>query len=170
MTTASPSIPSDALMPASAEAPTNRQRLFVRYLMATLIDLLVLNLFVEYWDKVSIDNFTTSLLAAILLQVLLKLTIALEHWDMAFFKGRPGGFMTFLKFFSAWVVLFGSKFVILEALTFVFGDKVQFEGLYHGIIPLIIVLVVMLVAEEVIVRLYRRLGGASTGGANAVPA
>jgi len=28
----------------------------------------------------------------------------------------------------------------------------------------------MLVAEEVIVRLYRRLGGASTGGANAVPA
>jgi len=57
----------DALMPASAEAPTNRQRLFVRYLMATLIDLLVLNLFAEYWHKVSIDTFTTSLLAAILL-------------------------------------------------------------------------------------------------------
>ena len=148
----------DALMPALADAPTNRQRLFVRYLMATLIDLLVLNLFVEYWDKVSIDNFTTSLLAAILLQVLLKLTIALEHWVMAFFKGRPGGFMTFLKFFSAWVVLFGSKFVILEALTLAFGEKVRFEGIWHGIVPLIIVIIVMLVAEEAIVRLYRRLG------------
>jgi len=148
----------DALMPASAEAPTNRQRLFVRYLMATLIDLLVLNLFVEYWHKVSIDTFTTSLLAAILLQVLLKLTIALEHWVMGFFKGRPGGFMTFLKFFFAWVVLFGSKFVILEALTMAFGEKVRFDGMWHGIVPLIVVIIVMLVAEEAIVRLYRRLG------------
>jgi hypothetical protein len=107
---------------------------------------------------VSIDTFTTSLLTAILLQVLLKLTIALEHWVMGFFKGRPGGLMTFLKFFSAWVVLFGSKFVILEALTMAFGEKVRFEGIWHGIVPLIIVIIVMLVAEEAIVRLYRRLG------------
>ena len=161
---------SEALMPATAQPPSDAQRTFVRYFTAILIDLVVLNLFAEYWKKVHVDTFTTSLLAAILLQVLLKLTIAVEHRVAARFKGKPGGFNTFLRFFFAWLVLFGSKFVILEALTFVFGDKVRFEGLYHGIIPLIIVLVVMLVAEEVIVRLYRRLGGASTGGANAVPA
>ena len=161
----------DSLMPASAEAPSTAQRLFLRYFTGILIDLVVLNLFVEYTDKVFVDSFSISLLAAVLLQVLLKATIWVEHKVGGYFKAKPpSGMNTFWRFFFAWLVLFGSKFVILEALTFVFGDKVQFEGLYHGIIPLIIVLVVMLVAEEVIVRLYRRLGGASTGGANAVPA
>ena len=149
----------EALMPRMAEAPSNKQRLFVRYFTAILIDLVVLNLFEEYSKNVTIDSFTTSLLAAILLQVLLQLTIALEHRVAAFFKARPGGLMTFLRFFFAWVVLFGSKFVILEAITFLFGDNVRFEGAFHGIVALIVVIVVMLVAEEAIFRLYRRLGG-----------
>ena len=55
-------------------------------------------------------------------------------------------------------MLFGSKFVILEALALTFGDKVQFGGRWHGIVTLIVVVVAMLVAEEAIVRLYRRLG------------
>jgi hypothetical protein len=38
-----------------------------------------------------------------------------------------------------------------------FGDNVRFSGPLHGIIPLIVVVVTMLVAEEAIVRLYRRL-------------
>jgi len=149
---------SEALMPATAEAPSNRQRLFVRYFTAILIDLVVLNLFVEYWENVSIDSFTTSLLAAIVLQVLLKLTIAVEHRVAAFFNARPGGLMTFLRFFCAWLVLFGSKFVILEAITMAFGDNVRFSGAFHGIVALIVVIIAMHVAEEAIVRLYRRLG------------
>ena len=148
----------DALMPLSAEAPSNRQRSFVRYFTAILIDLVVLNLFVEYSQSVFIDSFTTSLGAAILLQVLLKLTIALEQRLAGFFKARGGGLMTFLRFFVAWLVLFGSKFVILEAITFAFGDKVRFVGRFHGIVTLIIVIVAMLLAEEAIVRLYRKLG------------
>ena len=56
------------------------------------------------------------MLAAVVLQVLLKLTIAIEHRVAAFFKARPGGFMTFMRWFCAWLVLFGSKFVILEAM------------------------------------------------------
>lgn len=158
MNTASPSVPGNALMPAMAIAPTTRQRLFVRYLMAILIDLLVLNLFVEYSENVTIDSFTTSLLAAVVLQVLLKATIAVEHRVAAFFKGRPGGLMKFLRFFFAWLVLFGSKFVILEAITQLFGNNVRFDGRFHGLVTLIVVIVAMLVAEEVIVRIYRRLG------------
>jgi len=148
----------EALLPASAEGPTDSQRLFVRYFTAILIDLLVLNLFVEYSSKVSVDSFTTSLLAAILLQILLKVTIAIEHRVGAYFKSKPGKLMTFLRYFCAWLVLFGSKFVILEALSFAFGDKVRFEGRFHGLLTLIVVVVVMLIAEEVIVRIYRRLG------------
>ena len=53
-----------------AEAPSNRQRYFVRYLTAILIDLLVLNLFAEYWQHVAVSSFTVSLLVAALLQLL----------------------------------------------------------------------------------------------------
>ena len=132
--------------------------MFVRYVTGTLIDLLVLNLFVEYSGKVFVDSFTTSLLAAILLQVLLKATIALEHWALGLFKSVSGFWWTSLKYFVAWFILFGSKFVILEALAQAFGKKVHFDGIWHGIITLIVVVIVMLAAEEVLVRIYRKLG------------
>jgi len=147
----------EALMPAMGEAPSDAQRLFVRYFTAILIDLVVLNLFVEFSKHVNIDSFFMSLLAAVLLQILLKVTLAIEHRVAAYFKAKPGRLNTFLRWFFAWLVLFGSKFVILEALSFTFGDKVRFEGPWHGIVALIIVLVVMLVAEELVARLYRRL-------------
>jgi hypothetical protein len=150
---------SEAIMPATAEAPSNSQRLFVRYFTAILIDLLVLNLFVEYSNNVTIDSFTMSLFAALVLQILLKLTLAVEHRVAVYFKEKePSGLNTFLRFFFAWLVLFGSKFVILEALSLLFGDNVRFDGIFHGLLTLIVVVVVMLVAEEIIVRIYRRLG------------
>ena len=147
----------DLLLPASAQAPSNRQRLFVRYFTAILIDLVVLTVFAEYWQQVTVDSFTVSLFAAVLLQILLKLTIAVEHRVAAFFKARPGGLAKFMRFFCAWLILFGSKFVILEAIDFVFADSVRFDGRFHGLVALIVVVVVMLVAEEGIVRFYRRL-------------
>jgi hypothetical protein len=139
-------------------APSGRQRAFMRYLTATLVDLAVLGLFVEYWEYVSADSFTIILLAAVVLQVLLKLTIALEHRLAAFFNARPGGFARFMRFFTAWLVLFGSKFVILEALALAFGERLRFGGPFHGIVALIAVVVVMLVVEAVLVKIYRRLG------------
>jgi uncharacterized membrane protein len=148
---------SDALMPASAEPPSNKQRMFLRYYTGFLMDLVVLNFFAEYSSKVDVDTFTTSVWAALVLQVLLKVTIVFEHKVLDWFKGRPGAWMTFLKYFCAWLILFGSKFVILEALAQAFGDKVKFLGLWHGIITLIVVVVVMLLAEEIMVRIYRKL-------------
>jgi len=47
--------------------------------------------------------------------------------------------------------------VILEALVFAFGDAVHFGGPWHGVVVLIVVVITMLVAEEAIVQLYRRL-------------
>ncbi len=138
--------------------PSVRQRGFIRYFTATLVDLVVLGLFAQYWDHVRVDSFTVMLVAAALLQLLLKLTLALEHRLAAYFNARPGGFAKFMRYFTAWLVLFGSKFVILEALTFVLGDSLRFAGPFHGIVALIVVVVVMLVVEAVIVKFYRRLG------------
>lgn len=147
----------DFLQPASALMPSNKQRLFLRYFTAVLIDLVVLNLFVEYWSSVTIDSFTVSLFAAVVLQVLLKSTLALEHRLAAHFKSKQGGVAKFMRFFSAWLVLFGSKFVILGAIDLVFGDSVVFAGPLHGIVALIVVLFAMLAAEEFVERIYRRL-------------
>ena len=98
------------------------------------------------------------LLAAVLLQVLLKLTIALEHRVAAFFNARPGGFNKFMRFFTAWLILFGSKFAILEALALAFGDRLSFGGPFHGVVALIVVVVAMLAIEAALVKLYRRMG------------
>lgn len=144
-------------LPATAEMPTDRQRLVLRYFMGVLIDVVILNLFDEYSDNIFITSFTMSLLAAILMQGLLKATIALEHYVAVYFNARRGPVMKFMRFFGAWLVLFVSKFVILEALSFVFGDKVRFEGVMHGVVPLIIVVVVMVVTEEALARFYRWL-------------
>ena len=142
----------------SAEDTTDRQRLFLRYFTAILIDLVVLNLFAEYWDKVELGGFTVSLAAAVLLQVLLKLTLKLEHMVADFFNARPGNVARFMRFFSAWLILFLSKFVILWAINLAFGDEVQFHGALHGVLAFILVVMAMLVAEEAMVRFYKWLG------------
>jgi len=134
-----------------------KQKNFIRYTIAILMNLVVLNLFDEYWDNVVIDSFTISLFAAILLQLMLKVTIAIEHKVSAWFKSKTGGFMKFLKFFSLWAILFVSKLVILEAINIAFGDKVQFNGAYHGVITFIVVVTVMVISEEVLVRINKSL-------------
>ena len=154
-TAAAPAI--DELLPAATYVSSNRQRLFLLYFVGALVDLVVLGLFDEYSDKVFVSSFTTMLLAAIVLQFLLKGTIAVEHWVASHFTGKAGGWWKALRFFCAWLVLFGSKFVILEALDFAFGEAVQFEGILHGIVWLIIVVVTMVIVEELVVRLYRKL-------------
>ena len=143
---------------ALTEEMNNSQKLFVRYLVAVLIDLTVLNLFDESWDLVTIGPFSISVLAAILLQVLLKATLVLEHKVAAYFNSRTGAFARFMRFFTAWLILFGSKFVMLGAIDFAFGDDVLFTGPLHGVVSFIVVVMVMLAAEEVAVRIYRRLG------------
>ncbi len=145
------------MLPASALPPSDRQRTFLRYFTGTLIDLVILGLFNEYSSKVHVYDFTTLLLASILLQFLLKWTIIAEHWVLGYFTGKTGFAWKSLKIFVAWLILFGSKFVILEALSLAFGDLVQFHGVLHGIVWLIIVVVTMVVVEELVVRLYRKL-------------
>ena len=144
-------------LPATYDPPTDRQRLYLRYYTGVLIDLTLLNLFAEYWSDVKVSSFTISLLAAILLQFLLKLTIWVEHHVATWFKKHPGKLWTFMRYFGAWLVLFGSKFVILEALAIVFQGRVHFEGPVHGIIALIVVAITMVIVEELIVRLYRKM-------------
>ena len=147
----------DDFLPIATKTYSDRQRIFLLYFVGALVDLVVLGLFDEYSEHVYVDSFTTMVLASILLQLLLKATIAVEHWVASHFKGKVGAGWKTLRFFCAWLVLFGSKFVILEALAIAFSEDVQFHGWLHGIVWLIIVVVTMVIVEELIVRFYRRL-------------
>jgi hypothetical protein len=136
-------------------APTRGQRLFLGYTLFILVDLTVLNFFDEYWHPVEIDTFTTSFLAAALLQVLLRLTLHIEHRIADYFKKKGGKGAKAKRFLAAWIVLFGSKFVILEAIDIVFGDRIVFGG----IIPFIVVVIAIIITEATLSKIYAMLSG-----------
>jgi hypothetical protein len=145
------------LLPQQPAPQSDRQRLFLLFFIGMLIDLVVLGLFNEYSDHVYVDTFTTALLASIVLHALLKATIVAEHRVLRLFTGKSGVAWKIAKYFVAWLILFGSKFVILEVLAFVFERDVHFIGILHGVVWLIIVVVTMIIAEELAARIYRRL-------------
>jgi hypothetical protein len=142
---------------ASAVIPTTKQRLFVRYFTAILIDLTVINIFAEHWEYVIVDSFSMTLLAAILLQALLRATLALEHSCAAYFNSKSGGFAKFMRYFSAWSILFISKFVMLGLVDWAFGEHLSFVGPLHGVVAFFTVIFAMLGAEELVIRFVRRL-------------
>ena len=136
---------------------SRRQQLFFRYTFLVLIDLVVLNLFNEYWGYVHIEMFSISLLAAMLLQVLLQLTIAIEHRVAKYFKAKSGLPARVLRGLSTWGILFVSKLVILEAINIAFGSSVVFSGPVHGLVSFIIVVIAIIIAEQLFLRIYRSL-------------
>jgi hypothetical protein len=97
------------------------------------------------------------LFAAALLQLLLKTTLALEHHVANYFNSKTGTWAKFMRYASAWGILFASKFVILGMINFAFGNSIKFSGPLHGVAALIVVLIVMVAIEEAIARLYRWL-------------
>ena len=139
----------------SEERPraTPRQERFLRGVLGVLVDVTVLALFVEHWDRIEIDSYTIALLTAILLQGMLKGTLAIEHRIGHFFGDRSGAGALAARVFVTWSLLFGSKVVILGIVDLLFGDAVELGGL----IPFIVLVVVMLAAEALIKRLYDAL-------------
>jgi len=53
-----------------------------------------------------------------------------------------------------YIVLLIAKITILEIINLVFGDKVQFSGLWHGVIAFLTVVIVMLIIEGIVVKIY----------------
>ena len=145
---------SDSAHILNTRSVSTRQSHFIHYLLNVLVDLTVLNLFVQYWDRVVIDRFTTSLLTAVLLQVLLKATLAIEHGIAHYFEARSGTRAMLFRVLATWSVLFGSKFIILEAVDIVFGEDVELGGL----VPFIVLVVTLLGAEKVVNLVYKALG------------
>ena len=134
---------------ALATMPTRQQMIFASWAKDVLIYIIVLNLFVEYNHKIIIDSFTISIFTAILLKILLEIVLNIEHKVADFFKSYK-----VLRIFLVWLILFGSKFLILEVVDMVFGNHVEL-GKFLDVILLVIIL---MVAREVFQRIYLSLG------------
>ena len=139
---------SDKKSPALAH-PTRLQMIFFSWTKDVLIYIIVLNLFVEYSPVVIIDSFTISIFTAILLKILLEIILKIEHKVAHFFKDNK-----FLRILFGWLILFGSKFIILEIINFIFGEHVEL-GKFLDVILLVITLIL---ARELFQWLYHRLG------------
>ena len=148
-------------IPVATQMPTQRQLIFFSWTKDVLIYVVVLNLFVEYVEKVVIDSFTISIFTAILLKALLDVILGLEHRVAHFFEARPGKLSKFLRIMSTWIILFLSKFLILEVVDLVFGDHVEL-GKFVQVLSLVIAL---MIAREVFQRIYLALGSSQTAPA-----
>jgi len=134
------------------------QVLFVRYFNAVLVDLVVLGLLNEYWSRVDIDSFTVALLAALILQVLLKVSLGLEHKVGMYFKKKSGLTAKVMRIVSAWVILFVSKLIILWAIDVAFGNSFIFHGKFHGVLPFLVLIIVIIMAEKLVQKIFLALG------------
>ena len=81
----------------------------------------VLNLFVEYLPQVLSETFTRSLLTAVLLKGVLEVVVAAKNRVTARFRQASTPIGKVLAAVLLWAVLFGSKFLVLEAVNLVFA-------------------------------------------------
>ena len=132
----------------SAGAPSGR-----RNRSADVIDVFVyvviLNLAVEYFPAVMAETFTLSLLTAVLLKLVLEVVVFVKDRVKARFKAATTRFGRVLAGLMLWLVLIGSKFVVLELVALVFGNSVRLGG-FFAVTGLILVL---LVARKAVRRL-----------------
>jgi hypothetical protein len=102
----------------------------------------VLNLFVEYLPQVISETFTLSLLTAVLLKGVLEVVVLAKNRIKARFKAAATPFGKVAAGFMLWLVLFGSKFVVLELVHLVFGASVRLGG-FFSVTALILVLMLV---------------------------
>ena len=146
-----------------AKSYNQRQEFFLKYTLIVLIDLVVLGLFNQYWDLVFIETFTIAVFAAMLLQFLMQVAIKIEHIVADyFFEGKTGARVKIMRGVSAWVIIFISKLVILEAINLSFGDSVVFSGPIHGVISFLTVVIAIIIAEQGVMWTYRSLADSDT--------
>jgi hypothetical protein len=134
------------------------QARFLSWVSAVLVDIVVLNLFVEFVHTIVIDSFSISILTAVLLKLMVDAVKGLEHSVSAYFAAKRGAIWKPVRFLAVWLVLFLSKFVILEAVNVVFGDHLELGSF----IEIVGIIVTMLAANAALLAVYRSLGARDT--------
>jgi hypothetical protein len=137
---------------------SRRQQVFAGAVLNVLVNVVVLNLFVEFADEVVIDSFVISVLTAVLLTAMLSVIVRFEHGIHHFFFEKHS--WRFAGVVAIWVALFGSKFLMLEVVNLVFGEHVSLGHL----LEVILIVVAMMIAGQLMQTIYDRLGADADEG------
>ena len=117
---------------ASPQAPGLLRR--VQVSPADVVDVFVyvvgLNIAVEYLPAVISETFTLSLLTAVLLKLVLEVVVWVKNRVKARFKAATTGIGRLGAGLLLWLVLVGSKFVVLELVAIVFRGQVYLGGFF----------------------------------------
>ena len=132
---------------------SKRQLIFMDWTLDLLIYIVVLNFFAQHWDAFYFENFTYSVLTAIVLKAFLVIILSFEHHVADFFKRYKSTFSRYVYYFTTFSILFFSKFIILEAINIIFGHKVDI----YGFIPLIVLIIALIVSRKLIEYIYKNL-------------
>jgi hypothetical protein len=122
-----------------------------------LVYVVVLNLFVEYLPQVLTETFTLSLLTAVLLKGVLEVVVAAKNRVKARLRAASTLSGKVIAAVMLWIVLFGSRFLVLEAVDFVFGDSVSLGG-FFSVTLLILTLLLSRAAVQRLLQSHRLRG------------
>jgi hypothetical protein len=111
-------------------------------LVDVFVYVVVLNLFIEYLPFVISETFTLSLLTAVLLKFVLEVVLVAKNRVKARVKGAATPGAKLVTVLMLWAVLFGSKFLVLEAVAIVFGSRVSLGGFFSVMLLIILLLLV----------------------------
>ncbi|WP_341940812.1 hypothetical protein [Microbacterium sp. LWH10-1.2] len=109
---------------------TGRRLLAPEHVVDVFVYVVVLNLAVEYVPTVITETFTMSLLTAVLLKVVLEIVLAAKNRLKRRFAAATTTGGKVLAGGTLWLVLVGSKFVVLELIALVFGSSVSLGGFW----------------------------------------
>jgi len=135
----------------------SKQHLFLKYALAVLVDLTILNLFNQYWEFVFIETFTVSLFVALFFQLLVQIALKVEQYAAVFLEIKMGLKRKIHRVISAWVILFISKLVILWVLNVSFGESVVLGGPLDGLVAFLLVVIAFIITGQMITWFYRSL-------------
>ena len=111
-------------------------------------------LFDEHYPSIYVETFTIALFMAIVMKALLVLVLRFEHVVSDFFKKmKQTSLVKVLSVLSAFLILFLSKFVILDILDIIFREKVEIEGF----IPLVLLIITMIAVEKGLEYAFKKL-------------
>jgi hypothetical protein len=106
-----------------------------------LVYVVVLNLFVQLVPEVITESFTVSLLTAALLLLVLELVVRVKAPVKSRFRTASTALGRGASALLLWLVLVASKFVVLEVVNVVLGDRVSLGG-FISVTALILVLMI----------------------------
>lgn len=125
----------------TAKNTPKNQQFFNDMLSGTLLYSVVLGFFNDYTDILWTRSYSTTFMAALVMQILTYLTFALKDIVKAKFKGKEGKKYKIAMGFSLWLILFLSKFVFIAVIDFIFGSAIEIRG-FFGLMGMIVCMTV----------------------------